>query len=48
MSFTAAVKDEVSKLECEETEKISELSAIVQNNEHDGIIKITLENNAVA
>ena len=48
MSFTAAVKDEVSKLECEETERISELSAIVQNNEHDGIIKITLENNAVA
>lgn len=48
MSFTAAVKEEVSRIEYEDTEKISELSAIVQNNEHDDIIKITLENNAVA
>ena len=48
MSFTAAVKEEVSRIEYEDTEKISELSAIVQNNEHDDRIKITLENNAVA
>ena len=48
MSFMAAVKEEVSRIEYEDTEKISELSAIVQNNEHDDIIKITLENNAVA
>ena len=34
MSFTATVKDEVSKLDIPETEKISELSAIVQNNDY--------------
>ena len=38
MSFTATVKDEVSKLDITETEKISELSAIVQNSDYsDGI-----------
>lgn len=48
MSFTGLVKDEVSKLDISETEKISELSAIVQNNEFDKVIKIVTENNAVA
>ena len=48
MSFTALVKDEVSKLEISETEKISELSAIVQNSDYSNEIKIVTENNAVA
>ena len=48
MSFTATVKDEVSKLDVSETEKISELSAIVQNNDYSNGIKIVTENNAVA
>ena len=48
MSFTATVKDEVSKLDVPETEKISELSAIVQNNEYSDEIKIVTESNAVA
>ena len=48
MSFTASVKDEVSKLECTETEKISELSAIVQNSDYTSFIKIVTENNSVA
>lgn len=48
MSFTALVKDEVSRLDISETERISELSAIVQNSEHDNKIKIVTENNTVA
>ena len=48
MSFTATVKDEVSKLDIPETEKISELSAIVQNSDYSNGIKIVTENNAVA
>lgn len=48
MSFTATVKDEVSKLDVSETEKISELSAIVQNNDYRDEIKIVTENNSVA
>ena len=48
MSFTATVKDEVSKLDISETEKISELSAIVQNNDYSNVIKIVTESNAVA
>ena len=48
MSFTALVKDEVSKLDLSESEKISELSALVQNNEYGKNIKIVTENNAVA
>lgn len=49
LSFTALVKDEVSKLDIMETEKISELSAIVQNNYFDDVlIRITTENNSVA
>lgn len=49
MSFTSRTKDELSKLEFAEIEKISELSAIIQSN---GVInnKITLitENSSVA
>lgn len=48
MSFTATVKDEVSKLDIPETEKISELSAIVRNGEYGDDIRIVTENNAVA
>ena len=48
MSFTATVKDEVSKLDMSETEKISELSAIVQNNDYSNGIKVITENNSVA
>jgi DNA-binding protein WhiA len=49
MSFTALVKDEVSRLELEETQKISLLSAIVQNNEYSfEKIRIVTENNEVA
>ena len=31
MSFTSVVKNEVSKIDAPETEKISELSAIIRN-----------------
>lgn len=49
MSFTSIVKNEVSKLETIETEKISELSAIIRNiGVVDGIIQILTENAAVA
>ncbi len=48
MSFTAIVKDEVSKLDISDADKISELSAIVQNGEYHNEIKIVTENNAVA
>ena len=48
MSFTATVKDEVSKLDMSETEKISELSTIVQNNDYSNGIKVITENNSVA
>lgn len=49
MSFTSIVKDEVSKLEIMETEKISELSSIVGVfYEFDNVIKIVTENNSVA
>ena len=48
MSFTATVKDEVSKLDSSSAEKVSELSAIVQNSYYDGEIKVVTENNAVA
>ena len=48
MSFTAEVKNEVIKLDVLDTEKISELSAIIHNSDiHNNIIKITSENNAV-
>lgn len=45
MSFTANVKAEVCSLKVTETEKISELSAIISNiSEIDDIIKISTEN----
>ncbi len=49
MSFTSKVKNEVSKIEELETEKISELSAIVYNGATiDSAITITTENASVA
>ena len=48
MSFTSVVKDEVSKLELSNLEKISELSAIVQVSEVSSYIRIITENNSVA
>ena len=49
MSFSMNIKDEVSKVESNRTEKLAELSAIVRNsgNVSDGL-KITIENNSVA
>ena len=48
MSFTGEVKTEIINLETIETEKISELSAIIHNSIIlDNEIKITSENNAV-
>lgn len=45
MSFTANVKAEICSIETNETEKISELSAILSNiSEIDKIIKISTEN----
>lgn len=49
MSFTSTVKNEVSKLETIETERITELSAIIRNiGSIDKNIKITSENASVA
>ena len=48
MSFTAIVKDEVSKLDISSADKISELSAIVQNGDYKDGIRVITENNAVA
>ena len=50
MSFTSTVKNEVSKLEINNIEKIAELSAILANNAilEDDIIKITTENASVS
>lgn len=50
MSFTSVVKNEVSKLELNEVEKISELSAIILNsgNLENGKLKISTENSSVA
>ena len=49
MSFTSVVKNEISKLEILELEKISELSAIVQNEIKEcHYMKITTENSNVA
>ena len=47
MSFTAEVKDEVSKLSFDEAENISELSAIVHDYLSD-TIKVVTENGSVA
>ena len=49
MSFTSTIKDEVTRIECNKPEYLSELSSIIRNNaiiEED--IIITVENNAVA
>ena len=49
MSFTSTVKDEVSKLDFMEADKVSELSSIVQAfYEFNDVIKIITENNSVA
>lgn len=48
MSFTSIVKNEVSKLDTVETERISELSAIIRNiGNINNTIKITSENASV-
>ena len=50
MSFTATVKEEVSRLETTKLENISELSAIIRNTSFisNDNISIVLENNSVA
>ena len=49
MSFSMNIKDEVSKVESNRTEKLAELSAIVRNSCNvSGGLKITIENNSVA
>ena len=50
MSFTSIVKNELSKLELEKIEAISELSAILKNNAiiDNNCIKVTTENSSVA
>ncbi len=50
MSFTSTVKNEVSKLEINEIEKIAELSAILSNGAviENNTIKITTENASVS
>ncbi len=46
MSFTSEVKEEVTKLDLDNADKISELSGIMQNNYNE--IKIQTESNSVA
>ena len=50
MSFTSIVKNELSKLELEKIEAITELSAILKNNADidNNSIKIMTENSSVA
>jgi hypothetical protein len=49
MSFTSTVKNEITKLELEEIEKITFLSAIIQNQDFDyDRIKISTENASLA
>jgi len=49
MSFTASVKNEVTKIESNREENISELSAIIHNiGEISETIKITTENASLA
>ena len=49
MSFTSIVKNELSKLELDKIEAISELSAILRNSATlDNSIKISTENASVA
>ncbi len=46
MSFTSEVKEEVTKLDLDNADKISELSGIMQNNYNE--IKVQTESNSVA
>lgn len=50
MSFTSTVKNEISKLELNKLEAVTELSAILKNNSiiEKNILKITTENSSVA
>lgn len=49
MTFSTVVKNEISKLDCNKLESISELSSIVRNSaDIDDDIKIVVENNAIA
>lgn len=48
MSFTSIVKNEITKLDLLDVEKISELSAIISCERELDTIKITTENSAVA
>lgn len=50
MSFTSIVKNELSKLELDKLEAVTELSAILKNSAeiNDNCIKITTENSSVA
>ena len=49
MSFSAEVKNEVTRVECSREEYISELSAIIRNSAIiDNDIRIIIENNSVA
>lgn len=50
MSFTGIVKNELSKLELNKLEAITELSAILKNNAFisDNVIRVTTENSSVA
>ena len=49
MTFSTVVKNEISKLDCNKLESISELSSIVRNSaDIDNDIKIVVENNAIA
>lgn len=50
MSFTANIKDEISKLEKDKSENIAELSAFMRNTAkyYDGIIELNTENSTIA
>lgn len=49
MTFSTVIKNEISKLDSNKLEKISELSAVVRNSSViDNDIKISIENNAIA
>ena len=47
MSFTSIVKNEVSKVNTNDSEKLTLLTAIIHDN-YDGNIKITTENASIA
>ena len=48
MSFSAQIKEEISKLNTTKTEDIAELSAIIRNSESLNNINIVTENRSVA